>query len=213
MKKYKHGFIRDPLCLTPQHLVKDVIHIKQEKGFAGIPITDNGELGGKLLGIITSRDIDFKMRDNLEEHLEKLMTKFDDLVYALEGIDLEDAIDILEKNKKGKLPIVDKQHRLTALISRTDIKKRREFPLASKDSNNQLLVGAAIGTRDGDKERLRKLAEAGVDVIVLVSSLLIPSVCNVCCTGLVARQLGLPDQYDQIHQADLPQHPDRGWQW
>lgn len=169
VKKYKHGFIRDPICFTPTHRVKDVLQVKQEKGFAGIPITDNGELGGKLLGIITSRDIDFKMRDNLEGTLEKLMTKFTDLVVAYEGIGLEDAIDILEKNKKGKLPIIDKQQRLRALISRTDIKKRREFPLASKDSNNQLLVGAAIGTRDTDKERLRKLAEAGVDVIVLVS--------------------------------------------
>lgn len=173
VKKYKHGFIRDPICFTPNHRVKDVLQVKQEKGFAGIPITDNGELGGKLLGIITSRDIDFKMRDNLEETLDKLMTKYQDLVVAYEGINLEDAIDILEKNKKGKLPIIDKQQRLRALISRTDIKKRREHPLASKDSNNQLLVGAAIGTRDTDKERLRKLADAGVDVIVLVSDVVV----------------------------------------
>lgn len=169
MKKYKHGFIRDPLCLTPLHFVKDVLQIKHDKGFAGIPITDNGQLGGKLLGIITSRDIDFKMKDNLDAPLKNMMTKFEDLVVAYEGIDLEDAIDNLERNKKGKLPIIDKQGCLKALISRTDIKKRRDYPFASKDENNQLLVGAAIGTRDTDKERLRKLAEAGVDVVILVS--------------------------------------------
>lgn len=168
MKKYKHGFIRDPVCLTPNDTVKDVLRVKQEKGFTGIPITDNGQLGGKLLGIITSRDIDFKTNEILDKPLGLLMTPFIELVTAVEGITLERAIGVLERNKRGKLPIVDQEQRLTALISRTDIKKRRDYPLASKDSNNQLLVGAAIGTREGDKERLRRLADAGVDVIILV---------------------------------------------
>lgn len=145
--------------------------MKNEEGFTGIPITDSGKLGGKLLGIITSRDIDFKLNDILEEPLENLMTKFESLICANDGISLEDAIKVLEKNKKGKLPIVDKLGNLTALMSRTDVKKRRDYPLASKDSNNQLLVGAAIGTRDSDRDRLKKLAEAGVDVIILVSNL------------------------------------------
>ena len=170
VKKYKHGFIRDPVCLSPSHTVRDVLTIKAEKGFTGIPITDNGQLGGELMGIITSRDIDFKTEEIINEPLCKLMTTLDQLVTAPEGITLEEAIDVLEKNKKGKLPIVDPQMRLTALIARADIKKRRDYPMASKDLNNQLLVGAAIGTREPDKDRLKKLAEAGVDVIVLDSS-------------------------------------------
>ena len=169
VKKYKHGFIRDPVCLTPDHTVQDVLKVKTDKGFTGIPITDNGQLGGKLMGIITARDIDFKTKEILEQPLGTLMTNLSSLVTAQEGITLEEAITVLERTKKGKLPIVDKDQRLTALISRTDIKKRRDYPLASKDANNQLLVGAAIGTREGDKERLRKLAEAGVDVVILVS--------------------------------------------
>ena len=168
-QKYKHGFIRDPLVLGPDNKVRDVLTIKKERGFAGIPVTDTGKLGGRLLGIVTSRDIDFKTQDILDEPLAKVMTKSEQLVVAQDGVTLQDANDILEKNKRGKLPIVDKDNRLTALIARTDVKKHRDYPNASKDENKQLLVGAAIGTREADKERLRKLVDAGVDVIILVS--------------------------------------------
>lgn len=147
-----------------------MVHVKEEKGFTGIPITDTGKLGGKLMGIVTSRDIDFKLKEITHEPLKNLMTTFNELITAYEGISLDDAVKVLEKSKKGKLPIIDKDNHLIALISRTDIKKQRNYPLASKDANNQLLVGAAIGTRENDKERLKKLADAGVDVVVLDSS-------------------------------------------
>ena len=110
VKKYQHGFVLDPFVLSPDHTVQDVLNCKQQYGFCGIPITENGQMGGKLLGIVTSRDIDFiNVKEFGKKPLREVMTPFEMLVTANEGISLNDANDILVANKKGKLPIINEQ--------------------------------------------------------------------------------------------------------
>lgn len=130
-------------------------------------VVDNGRLGGKLLGIITSRDVAF--HSDSTSAVSDVMTV--DLVTAIEGISLKEANQILRQSKKGKLPIVDKSGNLKALLARSDLLKNLNFPLASKlEGSKQLYCGAAIGTREADRSRLTLLVEAGLDLVVLDSS-------------------------------------------
>ncbi|KAI7888932.1 inosine-5'-monophosphate dehydrogenase [Mucor mucedo] len=167
VKKFENGFINDPVVLSPENTVADVKEIKATSGFCGVPITENGKLLGKLVGIVTARDIQFHNEDNTP--LKDVMTT--DLVVGQEGITLVQANDILCSSKKGKLPIVNKEGALVALLARSDLLKNQSYPNASKVAKSkQLLVGAAVGTRPDDKDRLSLLYEAGLDVVVLDSS-------------------------------------------
>lgn len=169
VKKFKNGFINDPICLSPEHTLADVSEIKGSRGFSSFPITDSGEMGGKLVGIISNRDTSFI--DDPTVKIKEFMTKRETLTVAKEGVSLEEANKMLKLSKKGKLPVVNENDELVALIARTDLQKNRDNPLASKESKTkQLLCGAAIGTRPDDKDRAALLAEAGVDVIIIDSS-------------------------------------------
>eukprot|EP00560_Eucampia_antarctica_P007882 CAMPEP_0197824942 /NCGR_PEP_ID=MMETSP1437-20131217/2121_1 /TAXON_ID=49252 ORGANISM="Eucampia antarctica, Strain CCMP1452" /NCGR_SAMPLE_ID=MMETSP1437 /ASSEMBLY_ACC=CAM_ASM_001096 /LENGTH=526 /DNA_ID=CAMNT_0043424763 /DNA_START=69 /DNA_END=1649 /DNA_ORIENTATION=+ len=168
VKKFKNGFITDPVCLSPEHTVKDVIHIKQTLGYSGIPITEDGKMGSRLVGIISNRDTSFV--EDITVKVRDFMTQRDQLSIAREGVKLHEANEMLKASKKGKLPVVNENDELVALIARTDLQKNRDFPMASKDVNKQLLVGAAIGTRPEDRDRAAALIDAGVDVIVVDSS-------------------------------------------
>ena len=165
-KRFENGFITDPIALSPEHRISDIDRIKEKHGFSSVPITEDGKVGSKLVGIVTRTDVDFET-DRTRKLREVMTTK---VVTATKGISLAEGNRILKESKKGKLPIVDKEGRLVSLISRADLRKNQDFPLASKGPSKQLLVGAAVGTRDTDKERMEALAEAGVDVVVFDSA-------------------------------------------
>ena len=129
-------------------------------------IIETGALGGRLVGIVTSRDVQFQPRS---VRLADIMTT--NLVSASEGVTLAAANDILRDSKKGKLPIVDAQGRLVSLLARSDLLKNQTYPLASKrPESKQLYSAAAIGTRPADRDRLALLVEAGLDIVVIDSS-------------------------------------------
>merc|ERR1712232_1373248 len=126
-------------------------------------------MGSRLLGLISKRDTDFV--DDLTMRVGSIMTKTEQLcAVAEQGVTLAEANSKLRASKKGKLPIVTKAGMLVALVSRSDLKKHRDFPFATKDKEGRLMVAAAVGTRPSDRERIRALVAAGVDAIVVDSS-------------------------------------------
>ncbi len=166
VKRFENGFIKDPVILSPNHTIADLDATKEKYGFSGIPVTEDGTARTKLVGIVTNRDVDFE--PNRETKLGAVMTT--ELITAEEGISLKEANNILKTSKKGKLPIVDKQGRLIALICRSDLQKNKDFPFASKDNSKRLRVGAAVSTLLESRDRVAALSEVGVDAIIIDSA-------------------------------------------
>ncbi|PYH92452.1 inosine-5'-monophosphate dehydrogenase [Aspergillus ellipticus CBS 707.79] len=167
VKRYENGFILDPVVLSPKATVREAKELKARWGFGGFPVTENGTLRSKLVGIVTSRDIQFHGEG--DDSVTAIMST--DLVTAPAGTTLTEANEVLRSSKKGKLPIVDESGNLVSLLSRSDLMKNLHYPLASKlPQSKQLICAAAIGTREEDKYRLKLMVEAGLDIVILDSS-------------------------------------------
>ncbi|SHH22073.1 IMP dehydrogenase [Thermosipho atlanticus] len=162
VKRTENGVIDDPITIFPDVTVEKAEELMAEYKIGGLPVVDKD---GKLLGLITNRDIRFE-RD-LKKPIKELMTPFKKLIVAKEGISLEEARDILHKNKIEKLPIIKSDGTLSGLITIKDIRSVIEHPYASRDEKGRLLVGAAVGTGDDTLERVDFLIKAGVDVIAV----------------------------------------------
>lgn len=164
VKRSEAGMIVEPVTLSPHDRLHDATAVMERYHISGVPITDNGQPGGKLVGILTNRDIRFAQDPN--EEVWRLMTR-DGLVTAPVGCTLEEAQAILHKHKVEKLPIVDEGGRLKGLITVKDIQKKVQFPRATKDDRGRLRVGAGLGVGPGQRERADELVRAGVDVLVI----------------------------------------------
>ena len=163
VKRSENGVITNPFWLAPGHTLAEANELCAKYRISGVPICDNG----KLIGIITNRDMKFE--SDMNQLIDNVMTK-DHLVTAPEGTTLEEAREILRQHKIEKLPIVDSEFRLKGLITIKDIEKAQVYPNSARDEKGRLLVGAAIGVTSDVLDRTRALVEAGVDVLVLDSA-------------------------------------------
>ncbi len=159
VKRSQSGMILDPVTLSIHALVRDAEKLMRENKIGGIPIVDGN---GKLMGIITNRDLRFQK--DMSMPIEKIMTK-DNLITAPEGITLEKAELLLQDYKIEKLPIVNKKGKLTGLVTFKDILKKKNKPNACKDQFGRLRAGAAVGVTPDILDRIEALVNAGVDVI------------------------------------------------
>merc|ERR1719188_959190 len=130
VKKFECGFITDPICIKMDLLLSDLDKLREQCGFSGFPVTEDGKVGSRLLGMLTKRDTDF-VRDRSSTRVVDIMTKVDACVKGAYGIELTAANKLLTDSKKGKVPLVSEDGRLMALVSRTDLKKNADFPLAT----------------------------------------------------------------------------------
>jgi IMP dehydrogenase len=161
VKRFESGVVKDPITISPNMSVRDVLNLKRQYKISGLPVVD----GGKVVGIITNRDLRFET--NLDQPISNIMTPTDRLITVKEGASREEAQRLMHKHRIERVLVVNDAFELHGLITVKDIQKSTEHPLACKDSLGRLRVGAAVGVGAGTEERVELLAAAGVDVIVV----------------------------------------------
>ncbi len=161
VKKFESGVIREPITVSPDISIQEVINLTHAKNISGVPVV----VGDELVGIVTGRDLRFETR--FDEPVSKVMTPKDRLITVKENAGQEEAIKLLHEHRIEKILVVNDDFQLRGLITVKDIQKAKDYPSACKDSQERLRVGAAVGTGQGTEERVEALVEAGVDVIIV----------------------------------------------
>ncbi len=161
VKKFESGIVNDPITVSPDRSIREVLQITEANKISGLPVVDNGE----TVGIVTHRDLRFETQ--LDAPVSSVMTPRDRLVTVREGADKQEVLSLLHKHRIEKVLVVNDDFGLRGLITAKDFQKAKDYPLASKDARGALRVGAAVGTSGDTDERVAALAEAGVDVIIV----------------------------------------------
>jgi IMP dehydrogenase len=159
VKKFESGMVVNPLTIAPERPLADALAIMQQNRISGIPVVEKA--GGKLVGILTHRDVRFAT--NLRQPVHELMTS--NVITAREGVDMEEARRLLHKHRIEKLVVVDEAHRCIGLITVKDMDKAAQYPHACKDGQGRLRVGAATGVGEEGLRRAEALFDAGADVV------------------------------------------------
>lgn len=162
VKKYESGIIRNPITVTPETSIGEVMRLTRENNISGVPVVTED---GHLTGIVTGRDLRFETRPG--DPVRNIMTRHDRLVTVREGASREEVLALLHKHRIEKVLVVNDAFELRGLITVKDIQKAKDFPNASRDDQQRLRVGAAVGVGVGTDERVAALVAAGVDVIVV----------------------------------------------
>ena len=160
VKKSESGMISDPVTVSPHQKIAEARELMDQHGISGLPVTQKG----RLVGILTNRDLRFEK--NLDRCVDELMTR-ENLVTVPDGVDLDEAQEILHRHRIEKLLVVDEHYRLKGLITVKDIEKKSRHPMACKDDRGHLRVGAAVGVGPDREERVEALVRSGVDVIAV----------------------------------------------
>ncbi|MFZ9439167.1 MAG: IMP dehydrogenase, partial [Hylemonella sp.] len=161
VKRYESGVLRDPVIITPETKVRQVLQLSEELGVSGFPVVD----AGKVAGIVTGRDLRFETRYDIP--VREIMTPRERLITVPDGTTPEEAKALLNKHKLERLLVVNDAFELKGLITVKDITKQLNFPNAARDGAGHLRVGAAVGVGEGTEERVEALVKAGVDAIVV----------------------------------------------
>lgn len=161
VKKHENAIVRDPVTVSPSTKIIEVLRIANEHGFSGFPVVENGE----LVGIVTGRDLRVKL--DIGDTVAAIMTPREKLITAREGTPLEEMKAKLYEHRIEKMLVVDDHFYLRGLVTFRDIENTKAYPLASKDEQGRLRVGAAVGTGADTEERISALVAAGVDVVVV----------------------------------------------